>query len=157
MELMVERLLEKDEENEWPDFARSDNLYDQLFKRGSEGRKLTRPTGKIEEMWVYDTTATKILRDNAAKRVPTGCYNSIGEQAHITFKTAFLNNLKLNFCRRQREAIRIHLVGAEKRNGATLNRLQNAINNWSPTIEEEHAEFVRDHRRKEERTTRRRL
>ncbi|KAK3862684.1 hypothetical protein Pcinc_031475 [Petrolisthes cinctipes] len=91
MEIMLERLLEGHIDENWPDLTRS-NLYDQLFKRGSDGKKLTRPTRIIEELWEDDNDAIKVLRDN--EDVPRGSYNSIGERAHGTVETAKRKKIK---------------------------------------------------------------
>lgn len=50
LDIVLEKLLLDDDDDAWPDLNKS-NFYDQLFKRGSDGKKLTRPTKIIEDLW----------------------------------------------------------------------------------------------------------
>ncbi|KAK3865909.1 hypothetical protein Pcinc_011777 [Petrolisthes cinctipes] len=87
MEMILESLLLSGEDDDrWPDFSK-DNMYDQIFKRGSDGKRLTRPTRVVEELWNGGSTEMRVLRDNPAVppgEMPKGIYNSVGERAHVT-------------------------------------------------------------------------
>merc|ERR1712237_176694 len=139
---MVETLLEREERDrycsrdgigtaidvEWPDFTKS-NTFVQLFTKGSNVRKITKPIPAIEETWekyeaLLKPCSVKIERYHSD-------YNLINYCAK-TFQTAFMNNLRSKFVSNQRRAVREELIRRSSQpKSTTVYALQCFINGWA--------------------------
>ena len=158
IEAMIYTKYFSNDKRELPDFDK-DNTFLQLFTQGCEIRKRRKPNELMGAVW------KEYFEKNGypkSKRF-TYDYNLITTNAQ-TFKTAFRNNLTMNFLSRQKQSIReyLNLKTKKRADKIKVKNLQYLISNWKKgtrlsddnleKLAKKHEAFIASHQEKLPRT-----